>query len=83
MNKSQVITAWANGRYGRTGNGSLTASLDGTLRSYNLVIGKRTSNGLIVGDFTASGSFYSMTTSHHVSNARQVAPVVSVEQFNA
>jgi hypothetical protein len=84
MNKSQVITAWANGRYGRTGNGSLTASLDGTLRSYNLVIGKRTSNGLIVGDFTASGnSFYSMTTSHHVGNARRVAPVVSVDQFNA
>jgi hypothetical protein len=83
MNKAQVITAWSNGRYGRTGNGSLTASLDGTLRSYNLVIGKRTSNGLIVGDFTASGSFYSMTTSHHVSNARRVAPVVSVDQFNA
>ena len=83
MNKAQVITAWANGRYGRTGNGSLTASLDGTLRSYNLVIGKRTSNGLIVGDFTASGSFYSMTTSHHVGNARRVAPVVSVDQFNA
>ncbi len=83
MNKSQVITAWSNGRSGRTGNGSLTASLDGTLRSYNLVIGKRTDNGLIVGDFTASGSFYSMTTSHHVGNARRVAPVVSVEQFNA
>ena len=83
MNKSQVINAWANGRNGRTGNGSLTASTDGTLRSYNLVIGKRTDNGLIVGNFTASGEFYSMTTSHHVSNARRVAPVVSVEQFNA
>ena len=83
MNKSQVITAWSQGRNGRTGNGSLTASTDGTLRSYNLVIGKRTDNGLVVGNFTAADTFYSMTTSHHVSNARQVAPVVSVEQFNA
>jgi hypothetical protein len=84
MNKSQVISAWANGRSGRTGNGSLTASIDGTLRSYNLVIGRHTIGGTrLVGDFTASGTFYSMTTSHHVSNARRVAKLVSVEQFNA
>ena len=83
MNKSQVITAWANGRYGRTGNGSLTADSNGQLRSYNLVIGMRTDNGLIVGDFTASGSFYSMTTSHHVGNARRVAKLVDTSEVTA
>ncbi len=82
MNKSQVITAWSQGRSGRTPNGSLTASLDGTLRSYNLVIGRHTTGGTrLVGDFTASGTFYSMTTSHHVSAARQVAKLVTVDQF--
>lgn len=80
MNKSQVITAWANGRYGRTANGSLTASIDGTLRSYNLVIGMRTDNGLIVGDFTASGKYYSNTTSTHVGDARRVARVVDTSE---
>ena len=81
MNKSQVISAWANGRTARTANGSLTASSDGTLRSYNLIIGIHTENGFIVGDFTASGKYYSNTTSTHVGNAAQVAPVVSVDDF--
>ena len=81
MNKSQVISAWINGRNARTPNGSLTASSDGTLRSYNLVIGIHTANGFIVGDFTASGEYYSNTTSTHVGNASQVAPVVPIEKF--
>ena len=81
MNKSQVISAWQSGRIARTANGSLSAASDGTLRSYNLPIGIHTANGLIVGNFTASGEFYSMTTSHHVSNARQVAKLVTPEQF--
>ena len=81
MNKSQVISAWSNGRSGRTANGSLTSSTDGTLRSYNLVIGIHTANGFIVGDFTSSGTYYSNTTSTHVGNASQVAPIVSVDDF--
>ena len=81
MNKSQVISAWANGRNARTPNGSLTASSDGTLRSYNLIIGIHTRDGLIVGNFTASGQYYSNTTSTHVGNASQVAQVVPVEYF--
>ena len=81
MNKSQVINAWQSGRIARTANGSLSAASDGTLRSYNLPIGIHTANGLIVGNFTASGEFHSMTTSHHVSNARQVAKLVTPEQF--
>lgn len=81
MNKSQVINAWANGRSARTANGSLTASTDGTLRSYNLIIGIHTENGFIVGDFTASGTYYSNTTSTHVGNALRVAKLVTPEQF--
>jgi hypothetical protein len=81
MNKSQVITAWSNGRSGRTGNGSLTASIDGTLRSYNLVIGMRDHGELIVGDYTASGTYFSQTTSTHVGDAERVARSVSVAEF--
>jgi hypothetical protein len=51
------------------------------LRSYNLIIGIHTEKGLIVGDFTASGEFYSQTTSTHVENASKVAPVVPVDEF--
>jgi len=83
MNKSQVITAWQSGRIARTPNGSLTSSSDGTLYSYNLPIGATIDGELIVGDFTASGTFYSMTTSHHVSNARSVARSVSVAEFES
>lgn len=80
MTKAQVINAWIKGEYARTPNGSLTASR-GTLRSYNLVIGIETQSGFIVGDFTASGEYYSTTTSTHVGNASQVAPVVPVDEF--
>jgi hypothetical protein len=83
MNKSQVITAWTNRQIARTPNGSLTSSSDGTLYSYNLPIGATVNNKRIVGDFTArGGNFHSMTTSHHVSNARQVAEVVTVAEFD-
>ena len=84
MNKSQVINAWSQGRYARTPNGSLTADSNGQLRSYNLVIGMRTATGLIVGDFTAIGkAFYSMTTSHHVSDAKHVARLVEPSELTA
>ncbi len=83
MNKSQVIAAWTNRQIARTPNGSLTSSSDGTLYSYNLAIGATIGDERIVGDFTArGGAFYSMTTSHHVSDARQVAKVVSVDEFD-
>ena len=82
MNKSQVISAWANGHNARTANGSLTASSDGTLRSYNLIIGIRTNLGLVVGDYTASGEYHSQTTSTHVGNAAKVANIVPTNIFN-
>ena len=81
MNKSQVITAWADGRIARTQNGSLSAASDGTLYSYNLPIGARVDNELIVGDYTASGTYFSQTTSTHVGNAEEVARSVSVAEF--
>ena len=62
LNKSQVISAWAQGQPARMPNGSLTAAADGTLRSYNLIIGIRTNLGLVVGDYTASGEYHSQTT---------------------
>jgi hypothetical protein len=81
MTKEQVINAWINGKYARTPNGSLSSDSRGNLRSYNLIIGIQTENGFIVGDFTASGEYYSQTTSTHVGNASQVAPVVPVDEF--
>ena len=81
MNKSQVISAWANGRYARTANESLTSYSDGRLKSYNLLIGIRTTNGFVVGDFTASGEYHSNTTSTHVGNASRVAKIVPVDDF--
>ena len=83
MTKSQVIQAWTNGKIARTPNGSMSAASDGTLRSYNLAIGAHIDGQLIVGDFTArGGAFYSMTTSHHVSDARHVAKLVPVAEFD-
>lgn len=81
MTKEQVINAWIEGKYARTPNGSLSSDSRGNLRSYNLVIGIHTESGYIVGDFTASGEYYSQTTSTHVGNASKVAPVVPVAQF--
>ena len=81
MTKEQVINAWVEGKYARTPNGSLSSDSRGNLRSYNLVIGIHTESGCIVGDFTASGEYYSQTTSTHVGNASQVAPVVPVDEF--
>jgi hypothetical protein len=81
MTKEQVINAWIEGKYARTPNGSLSSDSRGNLRSYNLIIGIHTENGFIVGDFTASGEYYSQTTSTHVGNASKVAPVVPVDQF--
>jgi hypothetical protein len=81
MNKAQVINAWQSGRIARTANGSLSAASDGTLYSYNLPIGARIDDELIVGDYTASGTYHSNTTSTHVGNAEEVARSVSVAEF--
>ena len=72
MKLQQVINAWIEGKYARTPNGSLSSDGSGNLRSYNLVIGSRDSNGTaIVGEFRAlnNGHYVSQTTSKHVGMA--------------
>ncbi len=63
MRNEMVIMAWINGRAAGNGRGSLTT--DGVrLLSYDLVIGD--SSNRQVYDYTASGEYYSQTTSKHV-----------------
>jgi hypothetical protein len=70
MRNEQVIMAWVNGQVARNGRGSLTS--DGThLLSYDLVIGDSGKNQVF--DYTASGEYYSQTTSRHVGLALQVS----------
>ena len=60
----QVINSFLNGRDARGLNLFARGS---SLYSYNLKIAERTTSGVIVYDFTATGNaFYSMTTSQHV-----------------
>ena len=65
MRNEQVIMAWISGRPAGNGRGSLTT--DGTnLLSYDLVIGQSLNGQNRVFDYTASGEYYSQTTSKHV-----------------
>ena len=77
VKNSTVIQMWARGEASNNGRSSLHT--DGTiLRSYELPIGHRTSDGtLVVADYMAgSGSFQSQTTSQHVGLAKRVADQV-------
>ncbi len=65
MRNEQVIMAWIDGRSARNGRGSLTT--DGVnLLSYDLVIAQTRLGESQVFDYTASGEYYSQTTSKHV-----------------
>ena len=67
MTNEQVVKAWAAGAKASNGRGSL--STDGLhLLSYDLVIGD--SRLAQVFDYTASGEYYSQTTSAHVGLAK-------------
>ena len=75
MRNDQVVRLWANGGMGTTAstpNGNLSAR-GGKLYSYNLMIAERTPNDTIIWDYTASGEYYSQTTSKHVGLARRYA----------
>jgi hypothetical protein len=74
----EVIESWLAGRAASSGR----MRTDGTrLYSYNLMIGERTDEGNVVFDYTASGIYYSQTTSCHVglaqsySGTRLTAPI--------
>jgi len=68
VSNQKVVAAWRKGLIAKARN----MSTDGVnLYSYNLVIGKRSSNGTHVLDYTSSGEygFRSITTSKHVGMA--------------
>jgi len=66
----KVILAWQNGEKARNGRNSLHT--DGVrLYSYRLLIGINVSGTCYLGNYTAAGKFYSMTTSQHIGRARR------------
>ena len=70
MTNEQVVRAWAAGGKASNGRGSLTT--DGThLLSYDLVIGDNRLSQVF--DYTASGEYYSQTTSAHVGLALRIS----------
>ena len=74
MTNELVAKAWSNNLIASTQN----LRTDGSnLYSYNLLIGY-TENGkkIAVNHTAAGGSFYSMTTSKHVSYAKRVSDVI-------
>ena len=74
MRNDQVAKSWANGESNvRTSNGNLSVR-NGKLYSYNLMIAEHNNDGnTIIWDYTASGEYYSQTTSKHVGLARRYA----------
>lgn len=65
MTNEQVIDAWISGRGASSSNGNMsTNGVD--LYSYNLKIASRKDHQFRIWDYTASGSYYSQTTSCHV-----------------
>ena len=70
MTNQNVIKSWLSGQAAGGGN----IFTDGVkLYSYSLLIG--TGSGTTIFDHTAGGgSFYSQTTSHHVSLAKRLNP---------
>ena len=75
MTNQGVINAWKEYRSGNAGHLHTNGNL---LFSYGLEIGYKGNNGeLFVIDYTSrGGSFYSQTTSHHVSLACRVADFI-------
>ena len=82
MRNDQVAKLWANGdlnAVAQTSNGNFSTR-QGRLYSYNLMIGVRTPDKTIVWDYTASGEYYSQTTSKHVGLALRYASDYSLMQ---
>ena len=70
MKNRDVVMSWLNGNQAQTGN----LRSDGThLWSYDQKIAERDSYSIRVYDYTASGSFISVTTSKHVGLALRLA----------
>ena len=71
-----VAKMWGMSRSALNHNGSFRS--DGVnLYSYNLLIGETTENGnKVIYDYTASGKFYSITTSRHVGYGKRYSDIV-------
>ena len=79
MRNEDVIRSFAWGNRAAAGN----LHTDGrSLWSYNLKIAQRTSEGVVVGDFTSpGGGFYSVTTSKHVGMAKREAHTIMLPEL--
>lgn len=79
MKNQDVIRSFALGERGAAAN----LQTDGcSLWSYNLKIAQRTPEGVVVGDFTATGGdFRSMTTSKHVGMAKREAHTIMLPEL--
>jgi hypothetical protein len=79
MRNKDVIRSFAWGNPAAAGN----LHTDGrSLWSYDLKIAQRTSEGVVVGDFTSpGGGFHSMTTSKHVSMAKREAHTIMLPEL--
>ena len=67
----KVIELWSRGESATNHRRSLYAMDNGSLWSYNLKIGQRTTGGVkIVANYTAGGEYRSQTTSCHVNLAK-------------
>ena len=76
MRNEKVVESWLAGRPASSQN----MSTDGVrLYSYRLMIGERTETENIVFDYTASGIYYSQTTSCHVGLARSYSGTLLVD----
>ena len=74
VRNERVIELWKRGEQATNHRRSLYSMQDGSLYSYGLKIGTRSTSGTaIVADFTApAGQFRSQTTSQHVNLAKRV-----------
>jgi hypothetical protein len=70
MKNRDVVMSWLNGERAQINN---LRSDGNSLFSYNLKIGERDPYSVRVYDYTASGSFISVTTSKHVGLALRLA----------
>ena len=79
MKNQDVIRSFAWGKPAAAGN----LHTDGcSLWSYNLKIAQRTSEGVVVGDFTSpGGGFHSVTTSKHVGMAKREAHTIMLPEL--
>jgi len=79
MRNKDVISAFAWGKRAATAH----LQTDGrSLWSYDLKIAQRTSEGIVVGDFTAPGGcFHSTTTSKHVGMAKREAHTIMLPEL--